>query len=358
MTSRIAREGRRALRDPALVGAIIVLWLLLALFVLYPLAHLLARAFSDEGRFTLEPLLSAVADPGNRAAFFNSLLLATTVGAFGTILGFVFAMTAARAGLGRHWLDCARCRDAAAAGVAAVHDVHRHHLFVRPQGLHQPSPAGPRQCQRLRLLEHDAGRDADILSDRLSHPGGRSWPPSTPISRRWRSAWAARDGGLSGRSPFPSARPLRKRFPAAVCRFPGRFCDAADPRRQQLPRPADASLPADHRDVRLQERRGAVVDAAGSRRRGLPSPTPLGRPAHLRHRDRQGRPALALARRRALGLGPSGFGEPLRRRGHPLFLRPAPVRLAGRGVRSQRDLHLAALSCGLHGGPAGNTRHP
>src|SRR5258708_16295273 len=87
-------EGRRVLRDPVLLGAIVILWLLLALFVLYPLAGLLVRAFSDEGKFTLEPLLASVADAGHRAAFVNSLILAGTVGSLGTALGFLFALTA------------------------------------------------------------------------------------------------------------------------------------------------------------------------------------------------------------------------------------------------------------------------
>ena len=104
MASRFASEGRRVLRDPALLGAIVILWLLLALFVLYPLGVLLIRAFSDESGFTFEPLLSGIAEPGNRAAFVNSLILATSVGALGTLLGFLFALTATRAGLGRRWL--------------------------------------------------------------------------------------------------------------------------------------------------------------------------------------------------------------------------------------------------------------
>ena len=104
MASRFASEGRRVLRDPALLGTIVILWLLLALFVLYPLSVLLIRAFSDESGFTLEPLLSGIAEPGNRSAFVNSLILATSVGALGTLLGFLFALTATRAGLGRRWL--------------------------------------------------------------------------------------------------------------------------------------------------------------------------------------------------------------------------------------------------------------
>lgn len=95
---------RRTAGDPALLGAVVGVWVLLLLFVLFPMAHLLERAFVDEGRFTLSPLLESLADPSHRAAFVNSLVLATSVGVCGTALGFLFALTAARGGLGRHWL--------------------------------------------------------------------------------------------------------------------------------------------------------------------------------------------------------------------------------------------------------------
>src|SRR5258708_1739426 len=104
MPGGLMTEGRRVMRDSVLLGAIVVLWLLLALFVLYPLADLLIRASSDDGKSTLEPLLSSISDAGRRAAFVNSLILAATVGFFGTLLGFLFALTATRAGLGRRWL--------------------------------------------------------------------------------------------------------------------------------------------------------------------------------------------------------------------------------------------------------------
>ncbi len=104
MRRQAAAGWRRVAADPALLAAIVVLWALLALFVLYPLIQLLQRAFVDQGQFTLAPLLDSLADAGHRAAFFNSLLLATTVGALGTAAGFLFALTAVRGGLARHWL--------------------------------------------------------------------------------------------------------------------------------------------------------------------------------------------------------------------------------------------------------------
>jgi iron(III) transport system permease protein len=100
MTSFLRRLGR----DPVLLLTVLALWVLLALFVLFPLARLLERAFVENGRFTLGNVLTTLADPNHRRAFVNSLLLATLVGLCGTALGFLFAFTAARGGLGRRWL--------------------------------------------------------------------------------------------------------------------------------------------------------------------------------------------------------------------------------------------------------------
>jgi iron(III) transport system permease protein len=90
---------RRVARDPLVAGAVVVLWALLAVFILYPLASLLGRAFSADGEVTLRPLLTVVADANNQRAFVNSLLLALLVGAGGTLLAFLFAYTAVRARL-------------------------------------------------------------------------------------------------------------------------------------------------------------------------------------------------------------------------------------------------------------------
>ena len=88
-------------RDPFFAGIIVLLWVLLALFVLYPLACLFARAFVDGGAISMQPLLDVVGNPHHRRAFGNSLILALAVGAGGTLLGFLFAFTAVRGGLSR-----------------------------------------------------------------------------------------------------------------------------------------------------------------------------------------------------------------------------------------------------------------
>ena len=82
--------------EPALALTQALLWLLLALFVVYPLAMLLARVFIDQGHVTLEGIGAVLADRYQVAAFRNSLLLGALVGVAGTVLGFVFAFTAVR----------------------------------------------------------------------------------------------------------------------------------------------------------------------------------------------------------------------------------------------------------------------
>ena len=91
-------------RDPALRVTVLLLWGLLALFVLYPLLSLLGRVATDGGRLSLGSAFAILADPHQLRAFGNSLLLATLVGFAGTALGFLFALTASRSGLGRGWL--------------------------------------------------------------------------------------------------------------------------------------------------------------------------------------------------------------------------------------------------------------
>ena len=85
---------RRTLRDPALFATVIVLWAFLALFILFPLAKLLARTFLDGGQITLGNLVAILRDANHRQAFWNSLLLAALVGLCGTVLGFLYAFAA------------------------------------------------------------------------------------------------------------------------------------------------------------------------------------------------------------------------------------------------------------------------
>src|SRR5215469_16200944 len=88
-------------KDPAISAAVLALWVLLALFVIYPLAMLLVRVLVDHGAFTSAGLAVVLTDRHQIRAFWNSLLLGVLVGVLGTALGFLFAFTAARCRLPR-----------------------------------------------------------------------------------------------------------------------------------------------------------------------------------------------------------------------------------------------------------------
>jgi iron(III) transport system permease protein len=99
-----AQGRRRWLADPALGVTRGALWLLLGLFVIYPLLMMLSAAFLEDGRLSFAPLFAILAKPSHRAAFMNSLLLGSLVGLFGTALGFLFAFTVARGSLRPRWV--------------------------------------------------------------------------------------------------------------------------------------------------------------------------------------------------------------------------------------------------------------
>ena len=96
MTSRSIRTA-----DPLRTAVLGLIWLLLTLFVMYPLLMLGLRAATENGRFDLAPAIAALAHANTLRAFLDSLLLATLVGLLGTALGFLFAFTVARAEIGR-----------------------------------------------------------------------------------------------------------------------------------------------------------------------------------------------------------------------------------------------------------------
>ena len=102
-TRRWAAATTGIRNDPAVAAAVFLLWALLALFVVYPLAMLLVRVLTDQGGFTTAGLVAILSDRHQIRAFGNSLLLALLVGSAGTALGFLFAFTAARGRLPR-WL--------------------------------------------------------------------------------------------------------------------------------------------------------------------------------------------------------------------------------------------------------------
>jgi iron(III) transport system permease protein len=98
--SAIARTGgyRDVVKPDAWLrgGGLLAIWLLLLIFIVYPLLMLLSRAFVDNGQLSLGGLLTAVTAPKNLRALGNSLLLAMMVGVAGTLVGLIFAFTVER----------------------------------------------------------------------------------------------------------------------------------------------------------------------------------------------------------------------------------------------------------------------
>jgi len=83
-------------RDPALLPALIAIWISLALFVLYPLFRLFLTTFVVEGQLSFSNLAAVLDSWYDRQAFINSIWLATTVSVAGTFLGYVYAFAVTR----------------------------------------------------------------------------------------------------------------------------------------------------------------------------------------------------------------------------------------------------------------------
>jgi iron(III) transport system permease protein len=85
---------------------VFLLWGALALFVVYPMAMLLARIFWVDGALSFAGLGAVLTDAHQLRSLWNSLLLAMLVGAAGTVLGLAFALAAERCEL-RPWMRTA-----------------------------------------------------------------------------------------------------------------------------------------------------------------------------------------------------------------------------------------------------------
>lgn len=86
-------------KDTATKLTVVMLWLLLGVFVLYPLCRLFAMIFWVDGNFTFENLRPFLDNWYDRRSAINSILLGCSVGVAGTALGFVFAFVTTRLNL-------------------------------------------------------------------------------------------------------------------------------------------------------------------------------------------------------------------------------------------------------------------
>ena len=99
MAASARRNGLRNVVRPQIWlrgGGLLAIWLLLLIFIVYPLVMLLSRAFVDDGHISLNALFSAITAAKNLRALGNSLLLAMLVGVAGTLAGLIFAFTVER----------------------------------------------------------------------------------------------------------------------------------------------------------------------------------------------------------------------------------------------------------------------
>ena len=102
----MSSSASSANKDVATKLTVIMLWLLLGVFVLYPLCRLFATTFWVDGSFTLDNLRPFMDNWYDRRSAVNSILLGCSVGAAGTVLGFIFAIVTTRLNL-PSWLNFA-----------------------------------------------------------------------------------------------------------------------------------------------------------------------------------------------------------------------------------------------------------
>jgi iron(III) transport system permease protein len=103
-SNRIREDFSQMKKDPALLFSVIAIWVLLLLFILFPLARILLTSFVEDGHLSLAGALDIMAGRNQLLALRNSILLGALVGICGTTLGFFFAFTAVRANLPRFWV--------------------------------------------------------------------------------------------------------------------------------------------------------------------------------------------------------------------------------------------------------------
>ncbi len=84
-------------REPALLIGVIAIFLLLGLFILYPLFSVARLSLTPEGRFSGEVFHQVFSTPRYFRSIKNSVLLGTIVASTSTLLGFAFAFALTRA---------------------------------------------------------------------------------------------------------------------------------------------------------------------------------------------------------------------------------------------------------------------
>ena len=246
---------------------------------------------------------------------------------------------------------------AAAADLAPLYDRHRHHLLVRAARARDLPAPRHQGLHGLRSREHALLGDADLLPDCL--PDAQADPGR---DRPQRGGHGLQPGEFPlaclprGHAAPHGARP-RQRVPPPLRSLAGRLRHALNPGRKCLSRPADPGLSTNHRPLRPQGRRCALLRPAAPGVHGLPPATLLGRPAILHHRQRQGRRPDGHQERRGQSPRAAPGRVPAYRGGNRLLLRAARLRVDRRRARCEPRLDVAPLPRDFHRGSEGHPRH-
>jgi iron(III) transport system permease protein len=92
------KQMRRLLNEPVLLAMIVLVWVLLALFVVYPLFMVGLKSFEPKpGVFGLSVYRTIFSKRYFLVPIFNTLKLGVTVACFGVLIGYVFAYSVAKA---------------------------------------------------------------------------------------------------------------------------------------------------------------------------------------------------------------------------------------------------------------------
>jgi iron(III) transport system permease protein len=91
---------RNMMKNPFLIATIITIFVLLFIFVLFPLYKVFAVSFTDgNGSFSLAKYSEVFSNDYMRQGFKNSLLVGTLTALVGTLIGYIFAYSINRAGI-------------------------------------------------------------------------------------------------------------------------------------------------------------------------------------------------------------------------------------------------------------------
>ena len=84
-------QNKKKIKDPIITGAIITIWALLLIFILYPVSKAMITSIMVDGRVSFEHYIYLFKQAWLRKTFINSMKLAVTVATISTFIGYCYA---------------------------------------------------------------------------------------------------------------------------------------------------------------------------------------------------------------------------------------------------------------------------